>query len=168
MKPRPKILVSACLLGRSVRYDGGHKAQAWLLDVLAKSAELVPLCPETEAGFGIPRPPMQLSGDADAPRLLLVDDPTQDLTQPMLDWIERFLAHLGPVDATILKARSPSCGRSVPLFSLQGEPLEQLTQGLFAGALRAVQPGLLILDEEDMAREAEQQRLLRHLGLLSL
>lgn len=168
MKPRAKILVSACLLGQSVRYDGGHRAQAWLLDMLANCAELVPVCPEAEAGFGIPRPPMQLSGVAAAPRLLLVEDSSQELTRPMRDWIDRFLTHLGPVDAAILKARSPSCGRRVPLFSMQGEPLEEFTQGLFAGALMVARPKLLIIDEEAIATGAGQERLLRQLGRVSL
>src|SRR5690625_7466210 len=53
----PAVAVSACLTGQAVRYDGGHRHQAELLDALADRLELLPLCPEFR--LGIPRPPVQ-------------------------------------------------------------------------------------------------------------
>src|SRR5690625_7816359 len=53
----PAVAVSACLTGQAVRYDGGHRHQAELLDALADRLELLPLCPEFR--LGIPRPPLQ-------------------------------------------------------------------------------------------------------------
>ena len=57
--------VSRCLLGEEVRFDGGHKRDRYLTDVLGRHVEWVPVCPEVEAGFGTPREAMRLVGDAE-------------------------------------------------------------------------------------------------------
>src|SRR5207247_8443192 len=57
---RPRIGISACLLGEPVRYDAGHKRDAWIVEVLGPMGEWVPVCPEVEAGFGTPRETMRL------------------------------------------------------------------------------------------------------------
>src|SRR5690625_7479154 len=53
----PAVAVSACMTGQAVRYDGGHRHQAELLDALADRLEILPLCPEFR--LGIPRTPVQ-------------------------------------------------------------------------------------------------------------
>jgi uncharacterized protein YbbK (DUF523 family) len=67
---RPCIGVSACLLGQRVRYDGDHRREAFITEDLGEIFNLVPLCPEVEAGLGIPREAIHLEGDADAPRVV--------------------------------------------------------------------------------------------------
>src|SRR5690606_33117788 len=57
---RPLIGVSSCLLGQRVRYDGGHKREAFVVEDLAARFELLPICPEMAIGMGVPRPPLQL------------------------------------------------------------------------------------------------------------
>src|SRR4051794_41927804 len=57
---RPRVGVSACLLGQRVRYDAGHKRDPFLTEVLGQHVEWVEVCPEVEAGFGTPREPMRL------------------------------------------------------------------------------------------------------------
>jgi len=52
---RPRVGVSACLLGEPVRYDAGHKRNAFLTEVLGRHVEWVEICPEVEAGFGAAR-----------------------------------------------------------------------------------------------------------------
>ena len=61
-----RLGISACLLGQPVRYDGGHKRDRFLNDQLGPFVEWVPVCPEVEAGMGVPRPSMRLvrAGDA--------------------------------------------------------------------------------------------------------
>ena len=51
-RERIRLGVSACLLGEEVRYDGGHKRDRFLTDVLAPYVQWVPVCPEVEVGLG--------------------------------------------------------------------------------------------------------------------
>ena len=55
-----RVGVSACLLGGEVRFDGGHKRDRYLTDVLGENVLWLPVCPEIEVGMGIPRPVIQL------------------------------------------------------------------------------------------------------------
>ena len=49
-----RIGISSCLLGSEVRFDGGHKRDPFLTDLLGRFVEWVSVCPEVEAGFGTP------------------------------------------------------------------------------------------------------------------
>ena len=53
-KPPLRVGVSACLLGERVRFDGGHKRDAFVTDLLGRFVELVPFCPEVALGLGVP------------------------------------------------------------------------------------------------------------------
>jgi hypothetical protein len=66
-----RLGVSACLLGDEVRYDGGHKRDAFLVDTLGPFVEWVPVCPEVEVGLGVPRPAIRLVGSAVTPSLVV-------------------------------------------------------------------------------------------------
>ena len=57
---KPVIGISSCLLGNNVRYDGGHKLDRFLKDVLGEFVEFVPVCPEVECGLPIPREAMKI------------------------------------------------------------------------------------------------------------
>lgn len=60
-----KILVSACLIGRPVRYDGSAKTLAHaVLDQWKAEGRLVAICPELAAGFATPRPAAEIAGGA--------------------------------------------------------------------------------------------------------
>ena len=67
---RPRIGVSACLLGAPVRFDGGHKRDDFMTDELARFVDFVPVCPEMDLGLGAPRESLRLVGSAKAPRLV--------------------------------------------------------------------------------------------------
>src|SRR5215218_1074358 len=58
--PKIRIGISACLLGQEVRYNGGHKRDAFLTDTFGRYVEWVAVCPEVELGMGTPRPPIRL------------------------------------------------------------------------------------------------------------
>ena len=68
--PRLRLGISACLLGQEVRWDAGHKRDAFLNDTLGPFVEWVPVCPEVEMGLGTPREPIRLEGAPASPRLL--------------------------------------------------------------------------------------------------
>lgn len=86
-----RLGVSSCLLGARVRYDGGHKHDRYVSEVLGERCEWVPVCPEFEIGLGIPRPPIQLVMGDTAPRLV---EPVSgdDLTERMEGFAGRRLA----------------------------------------------------------------------------
>jgi uncharacterized protein YbbK (DUF523 family) len=58
---KPRIGISACLLGQRVRYDGGDKRDRFLTETFGPHVEWVPVCPEAEVGMGVPREPVRLS-----------------------------------------------------------------------------------------------------------
>src|SRR5512143_2385726 len=64
-----RIGVSTCLLGEQVRFDGGHKRDPFLVETFGRYVEWVPVCPEVEAGFGVPRESMHLRRVEDEVRL---------------------------------------------------------------------------------------------------
>ena len=57
---KPRLGISACLLGQEVRFNGGHKRDDFLVDTFGRWVEWVAVCPEVEIGMGTPRPPIRL------------------------------------------------------------------------------------------------------------
>lgn len=109
--------MSACLLGRACRHDGGDKRSPVLLEALAREGrEAVPFCPEEAAGLGTPRPAARFrGGDGEAVvagRARVVTGVGADVTAAFLAGaraaVERALAE--GCRAAYLKERSPSCG----------------------------------------------------------
>ena len=62
MDARPRVLISACLLGVRCRYDGASKAYPEI-EELARWHTLIPACPEQLGGLSTPRPPSERQGD---------------------------------------------------------------------------------------------------------
>ena len=86
------IGVSACLLGEHVRYDGGHKRNAFLLEELAPHVRFVPVCPEVGIGLGAPREAIRLVRRGDRVRLL--GSAGADHTAAMRRWAGRVTGEL--------------------------------------------------------------------------
>jgi uncharacterized protein YbgA (DUF1722 family)/uncharacterized protein YbbK (DUF523 family) len=132
-----RVGISTCLLGEEVRWDGGHKRDRYLTDVLAPYFEWVPVCPEVEIGMGIPRPPVRLvRGDDGAARLV---DPKRgkDWTRAMQSWARRRVRGLAALGLCgyVLKSGSPSCGMErVKVYGAAGMP-EKGGRGLYAAEL---------------------------------
>ena len=70
MTPAIRIGISSCLVGEGVRFDGGHKRDAYLIETVGRFVEWVRVCPEVECGLGTPRESMRLIGACDDGRLL--------------------------------------------------------------------------------------------------
>ncbi|HOX25448.1 MAG TPA: DUF523 and DUF1722 domain-containing protein [Candidatus Krumholzibacteria bacterium] len=151
MSGRILVGVSSCLLGEPVRWDGGHRQDRYLCDVLGRFVEFVPVCPEAEAGMGIPREPVHLEGDLAAPRLVG--------NRSRTDWTARMrrscrrrvreLARLG-LSGYVLKSRSPSCGLErveVAAPGGGGRP-RRAGVGVFAAELRRRLPLLPVEEAE--------------------
>ncbi len=153
MGGRPRLLVSACLLGQTVRYDGGHKHVPELIAALEAFAELLPLCPEQGAGLGVPRPAVDLYRTARGIRMRGVDDPALDPSDAVNAWCQRQRPLLETVAGCVLKARSPSCGiGTTPLRHPDGS--FTTTDGLFAAFVRRHYPDLPLADEENLSDPA--------------
>lgn len=118
MRQNPKILVSACLLGEPVRYDGGAlKLRHELLQSWQAAQMIVPFCSEIAAGFAVPRLPAEIEagkdgGDVLAGRAAIFDAAGEDLTAPFLEGARRALeiARAQGCAFALLTDGSPSCG----------------------------------------------------------
>ena len=133
MEHHIKIGVSTCLLGENVRYDGGHKRDRYLTDVLGAFFDYVPVCPEVECGLPVPRESMRLTGDPEAPRLT-TNRTQKDLTEQMESWAYPKVAELEAENLCgfIFKSNSPSSGMErVKVYSDSGMP-EKTGVGIFA------------------------------------
>ena len=143
-----RIGVSACLLGQPVRYDGGHKADPFILETLGRYFSWVPVCPEVEIGLGTPRETLRLVGDAAAPNLIGTES-GHNRTSAMQHFAAKRLTQLSALGlhGYILKSNSPSCGMmGVPVYDSSGTP-RRSGRGLFAQALATRLP-LLPVEEE--------------------
>jgi uncharacterized protein YbgA (DUF1722 family)/uncharacterized protein YbbK (DUF523 family) len=157
---RPRIGISACLLGEPVRFDGGHKRDPYIVEVLGPHVTWVPVCPEVEAGFGTPRETMRLlsigrpardkSGVYPTDRVALVVHKTgEDVTGIMRAYADPRVESLAQshLSGFILKKDSPSCGTDgVKVYGTSGTS-ERVGRGIFAAALLARMPNLPVEEE---------------------
>ncbi|BDU76457.1 DUF523 domain-containing protein [Mesoterricola sediminis] len=139
-----RVLVSSCLLGEPVRYDGGafeptHPVLArWL-----REGRVLPCCPEVAGGLPVPRPPAEIAGGADggevlAGRARILDPAGRDLTAPFLAGAAATLdlARAGGAVLAVLKEGSPSCG-SAAIHDGAFSGVRVPGQGVAAARLRA-------------------------------
>ena len=164
---RVRLGISSCLLGYRVRYDGGHKWDQYLVEVLGPQVEWVAVCPEAEIGLGIPRPPIQLKGNHDTPRLIMPST-GEDLTQQMRTYALVTIRELQALGITgfILKSKSPSCGiTNVKLFEDDGS-FTRTGVGAFAALLRDQWPELPIIDEIGLSDPKARNHFFERLSLL--
>ncbi|SKA74678.1 YbgA family protein [Desulfobaculum bizertense] len=120
-----RLGIAKCLLGEPVRYDGGHKLDRYLRDVLGKFVEFVPVCPEVECGMPIPREAVRLVGDPQKPHLVGRDS-GEDWTEQMQNWGKERLREMEKegLCGYIFKSRSPSSGMErIKVFQANGQPL---------------------------------------------
>ena len=149
-----RIGISSCLLGEAVRYDGGHRKDAYITGPLSRHFTWVPVCPEMELGLGAPRETLRLVGRPDAPRLVATDSGT-DLTEAMDTYARARVGGLAAEDLSgyILKRASPSCGMErVKIYPESGRP-SRSGRGLFARRLMDAYP-LLPVEEEGRLSDA--------------
>jgi uncharacterized protein YbgA (DUF1722 family)/uncharacterized protein YbbK (DUF523 family) len=143
-----RIGISACLLGEKVRYDGGHKRDPYLVEILGPYVEWFPVCPEVELGLGTPRETLRLVRIGEGVRMIMAKT-GQDHTDGMSSFAARRVRELEKQDLCgyILKKDSPSCGMErVRVFDANGVPAKS-GRGLFAEALLKHFPNLPVEEE---------------------
>ena len=113
-----RILVSACLLGQPVRYNGSAKSAAHpLLEQWRQEGRLVAICPELSAGFGVPRPAAEIAEARDGEAVLagaasVIEATGGDVTDLYVAGAQSALALALEYDCrfALLTDGSPSCG----------------------------------------------------------
>jgi uncharacterized protein YbgA (DUF1722 family)/uncharacterized protein YbbK (DUF523 family) len=146
--PKPRLGISACLLGQEVRFNGGHKRDDFLVDTFGRYVEWVAVCPEVELGMGTPRPPIRLERRGEEIRLVTLGT-GEDSTAAMRAWSRQRVEALAgmDLDGYVLKKDSPSCGlERVKVYPVAGPPSKE-GRGLFAEALIARLPHLPVEEE---------------------
>ena len=137
-----KILVSACLLGENCKYNGGNNLCPAVL-AFTEGKEVIPVCPEMQAGYGCPRTPIEIANG------ILMDRNGNNVDAPMRKAIADILdsIHDQDIDCAILKSRSPTCGvRQVYDGTFSGKLVDG--SGLFAQALKDA--GYKVIDSEEV------------------
>ena len=128
-----RLGVSTCLLGENVRWNGGHARSRFITDTLSQFVEFVPVCPEVEAGFPIPRETLRLVGDIDQPKLVTTKSGVEH-TATMVAWANKRVKALEKEDLCgfIFKKDSPSSGlKNVKVYNEKGMPVKKGV-GIFA------------------------------------
>ncbi|SEG02721.1 DUF523 domain-containing protein [Marinobacterium lutimaris] len=156
-----KILVSACLLGAEVRYDGKHN----LIDhpVIARwkqEGRLVALCPEVLGGLPTPRPPAEVQSRFP---LLVTSRDGEDFTPQFLSGAEQAsdIARAQGCCCALMKARSPSCGNR---SSYDGSFTGRLISSPGVTANELIREGTPVFNEEEIEQlisfiESREQHL---------
>ncbi|HUS65664.1 MAG TPA: DUF523 domain-containing protein [Kofleriaceae bacterium] len=134
------VLVSACLLGVRCRFDGQDREDPAAVARVAGDAELLPVCPEVLARFGVPRPAITLSPDGKVATDARGNDVTAAL-ESGARLADLFATEAGATRA-LLKERSPSCGTR----QVHGPDGVQDGEGRFTARLR--KRGLPLVSEE--------------------
>lgn len=163
MADRMRVGVSSCLLGRKVRYDGGHKRNDFVADTLGARVEFVPVCPEVELGLGTPRQTLRLIRKDEDVRLIMANG--HDYTHAMRVFAKKRVEQLKDDDLSgyVLKKDSPSCGLTrVKVYEATGIP-EKTGRGVFADALLARWPHLPVEEEGRLQDEALRENFLERL-----
>lgn len=158
-----RIGVSTCLLGQKVRYDGGHKRNHYLNEVLGRWMTWVPVCPEMEIGLGVPRPTIRLEHSRPTPRLVEPKG-TKDLTERMEEFSIAKVEELrrAELDGYVLKNNSPSCGMErVKVFGKGGVPSKNGV-GIFARILMEKMPNLPVEEEGRLNDPGLRERFIQH------
>ncbi len=148
-----RIGTSACLLGQNVRFDGGHKRDAYLVDALGPIATFVPICPEAELGLGVPRETLRLVR-VERDVALVGTKSGQDHTESMRAYARERSRQIAELDLSgfVLKKDSPTCGvHRVRVYDSNGVPSRTGT-GVFAEELAKACP-LLPIEEEGRLRD---------------
>ncbi len=152
------ILVSACLLGKNVKYSGGNNHFPLLTEHF-DPAVFLPVCPECLGELPIPRPPAEIEGgfrgeDVWSGTARVLNKEGGDVTPAFRLGAERALslamAADSPVTAAILKERSPSCGSHLiydGTFSGNKIPGSGVTAALLK------KHGIPVYSEEDLTEE---------------
>jgi len=148
LNTRPRLGISACLLGQKVRFDGGHKQDAFLCETFGRFVEWIAVCPEIEVGMSVPRETVRLFGAPSDPKMI-AERSGRDWTIAMKRFAAIRTNELADLKLSgyVFKKNSPSCGvERVRVYDPKNMPARR-GRGLFAAAVMTRLP-LLPVEEE--------------------
>lgn len=156
-----RILISACLLGQPVRYDGrGRRLEDDLVGQWLRAGLLVPLCPEVAGGLPTPRPPAEIEPGAQGSDVLagtarIIDITGQDVTDTFRTGaaIAVATARQERCRFALLMDRSPSCGSSL-IYSGHHDGRTHPGIGVVTSALK--QAGVEVFAPDNIAQLARR------------
>ena len=151
-----KILISACLIGRRVRYDGqASTLRDRLVDTWHEQGRLVPICPEVAGGLPVPRPAAEIQGGGGEAVLdghaRLVTGEGNDVSDAFVAGarLALALARREKCRIALLKARSPSCGSST-IYDGSFAGKQRPGAGVAAALLR--RHGIAVFNEDETGK----------------
>lgn len=141
---KPKLLVSACLLGENCKYSGGNNKDEQVR-ALERYFQLIPVCPECFGGLPIPREPSEIRDGC------VVSKSGADVTAAFADGAEKtlYIAEEENCGLALLKERSPSCGSH---FVYDGTFTGTVVPGQGMTAALLAWRGVELFSEETIAR----------------
>jgi len=137
-----KILVSACLLGRNCKYNGGNNYREKVAQFV-EGKEVIPVCPEEFAGLGVPRNPVEIVNG------VVMDRHGNSVDRQLREAVRTLLQQLQgqDIDCAVLQSRSPTCGvNQIYDGTFSGTRISG--SGIFAQALKDA--GYRVVDVEDL------------------
>lgn len=153
-----KVLVSSCLLGNKVRYDGRDLLeQNQILADWAEEGRIVAICPEVSAGLPVPRPPAEIQGGDGATVLsgiaLVVESSGRDVSRQFVDGAKNALqlCKKHNIQVAILTESSPSCGSST---IYNGEFMRVKRDGLGVTAALLTENQVKVFSQHNVAQAA--------------
>ncbi|OON38931.1 hypothetical protein BTJ39_16355 [Izhakiella australiensis] len=149
MSEKIPVGISACLLGKNVRFDGGHKRCDFATNELAPYMRYEPVCPEIAIGLDTPRPALRLTEQPEGEvSLVFSNGEGEPLTEQMRAFSQQKAASLGHLCGYIVCAKSPSCGMErVRLYQPDSNINRKAGRGLFTAELMAAMPWLPVEEE---------------------
>ena len=153
MSTKPKVLISKCLLGENVRWDGGHKKDGWITNIFAKYVDFQGQCPEMEMGLASPRNSLSLVALNE--KFRLVDNISgEDKTSLAKKVSSEYQKSNWDIDGAILKSKSPSCGiEKIKIFDSQLNITNNEGAGYFAQEMMSTFGHIPFIDEKKLEDE---------------
>lgn len=165
---KPVLVVSRCLGFEACRYNGQMDNNN-LVEKLKDFVEFITVCPEVQIGLETPREAIRLVRESeDIPVKLLQHKTKRELSKDMIEFGQKFISNLPPVDGFILKSRSPSCGiKEVKIYKgTEKGSMSVKGKGIFGEQVLKEFPNLSIEDEGRLKNYNIRQHFLTKLYLM--
>jgi uncharacterized protein YbbK (DUF523 family) len=161
-----KVGISSCLLGEQVRYDGGHRKNSYITEVLADYFEFLPFCPEVSIGLGTPRETIHLKLINNEVRCIGSETADLDVTEQLYNAAENEKVWHRDLCGYIFKRGSPSCGID-KVKLLIDDTVTRDGVGLYAQRLMQNFPSLPVEEEGRLEDPQLRENFIRRVYLLS-